>query len=110
MTQRLFVYGTLAPGQPNEHVLAEVEGDWEPATVQGTLVHEGWGDGLGFPAMTLADDAPDVSGFLFISEHLDEYWVRLDEFEGEEYERVVARAKRLNGQVVDAHMYVHRVG
>lgn len=41
MTRRLFVYGTLAPGRPNAHVLAEVPGEWEPATVQGTLLQEG---------------------------------------------------------------------
>ncbi len=34
MTDRLFIYGTLAPGRPNEHVLAEVPGAWEPATVR----------------------------------------------------------------------------
>ena len=64
MTQRLFVYGTLAPGRPNEHVLASVDGEWESATVRGTLVEEGWGAGLGFPAITLAEDASDVSGFM----------------------------------------------
>ena len=31
--ERLFVYGTLAPGRPNEHVLGEIEGSWEAATV-----------------------------------------------------------------------------
>jgi|GEM_PF-3969694 len=36
-------YGTLAPGRPNEHVLVEVPGHWEPATVKGTLLQEGWG-------------------------------------------------------------------
>ena len=36
MIHRLFVYGTLAPGRPNEHVLADVPGEWEPATVMGT--------------------------------------------------------------------------
>jgi hypothetical protein len=34
MTDRLFVYETLAPARPNEHVLAEVPGTWAPATVQ----------------------------------------------------------------------------
>ena len=32
MIQRLFVYGTLAPGQPNEHVLGDIEGSWETAS------------------------------------------------------------------------------
>jgi len=31
MIQRLFVYGTLAPGRPNEHVLSseELDGHWK---------------------------------------------------------------------------------
>ena len=39
---RLFVYGTLAPGRSNADVLADVPGVWEPATVTGTLLPEGW--------------------------------------------------------------------
>ena len=38
---RLFVYGTLAPGKPNHHVISDVAGEWENATVKGTLVNEG---------------------------------------------------------------------
>lgn len=30
MTQRLFVYGSLAPGGPNHHVLAGLDGDPDP--------------------------------------------------------------------------------
>ena len=29
MIQRLFVYGTLALGRPNEHVLRKIGGTWE---------------------------------------------------------------------------------
>jgi len=108
VTQRLFVYGTLAPGRPNDHVLAEVAGEWQPATVRGTLVQEGWGAGMGFPAITLSEDATEVSGFLFVSAHLEEHWARLDAFEGEEYERVVVTAKRADGSRVDAQIYVHK--
>lgn len=109
MTQRLFVYGTLAPGRPNEHVLAEVDGEWEPATVRGTLVQEGWGAGMGFPAITLTEDAAEVSGFLFVSERLEYHWARLDAFEGEGYERVMVTAKRADGLMVDAQVYVHKL-
>ena len=37
MTDRLFVYGTLAPGRANEHILQSVPGTWEPAVVKGRL-------------------------------------------------------------------------
>ena len=42
--QRPFVYGTLAPGRPNQHVLAHVPGTWEPDTVKGDPRRAGWGD------------------------------------------------------------------
>jgi len=47
MIERLFVYGTLAPGRPNEHVLGEIEGSWEVATVIGTLRQKGRGATMG---------------------------------------------------------------
>ena len=37
MIQRLFVYGTLAPGRPNEHLLNEIGGSWEEANSPGIL-------------------------------------------------------------------------
>ena len=33
--QRLFVYGTLAPGRANAHVLTGIDGTWEEASVTG---------------------------------------------------------------------------
>lgn len=41
MIERLFVYGSLAPGRPNEHILAAIPGTWEPASVSGRLREEG---------------------------------------------------------------------
>ena len=41
MLERLFVFGTLGPGRPNEQVLRDIGGTWEPATVTGTLRQEG---------------------------------------------------------------------
>ena len=35
MIQRLFVYGTLVPGGPNEHVLSDIGGTWIEASVNG---------------------------------------------------------------------------
>ena len=42
MTERLFVYGTLDLGRPNEHMLATIGCTWEPAIVTGTLHQDGW--------------------------------------------------------------------
>jgi gamma-glutamylcyclotransferase (GGCT)/AIG2-like uncharacterized protein YtfP len=105
MTHRLFVYGTLAPGRPNEHVLADIPGEWEPATVSGTLFQEGWGAAAGYPGIVLDERGGEVKGFLFSSDSLAGYWARLDEFEGEGYERVLTTARRADGTAVDAYIY-----
>ena len=70
MTQRLFVYGTLAPGRANAHVLAPVPGTWEPATVTGRLLPEGWGAAAGYPGIILDDHGGPVAGLLFSSDSL----------------------------------------
>lgn len=105
MTDRLFVYGTLAPGRPNEHVLADVEGTWEPATVKGTLLQEGWGAAAGYPGIVLDDRGGDVHGFIFSSEALSALWDRLDAFEGDGYARVVTSVELEDGTVVTAYIY-----
>ena len=103
--QRLFVYGTLAPGRPNQHILADVPGDWEAATVHGRLVEQGWGAAAGYPALILEPQGSEVRGFLFTSEALAEHWDRLDEFEGPGYERVQASVKREDGTTAEAYTY-----
>ena len=104
----LFVYGTLAPGRPNEHVLADVPGLWQPARVNGTLLPRGWGAALGYPAIRLDDSADAVEGLLFTSDELDDHWDRLDDFEGDGYERVATQVRLLGGSHADAFIYVVR--
>ena len=107
--ERLFVYGTLAPGRSNEHVLADVPGTWEPAVVAGRLVAEGWGSALGYPAIVLDPARGDrVDGMLFSSVRLGEHWERLDEFEGAAYERLPTEGALPDGRTVAAHIYALR--
>ena len=105
MVHRLFVYGTLAPGRPNAHVLADVPGEWQPATVTGTLRQQGWGAELGYPGIVLDERSGEVEGFLFSSEHLAERWAELDAFEGESYTRVLTPVRLGDGAVVEAYIY-----
>ena len=105
MSHRLFVYGTLAPGQPNEHILADLPGRWEPATVKGTLHAQGWGAAIGYPGIVLDELGEEVHGFVFSSEALPAHWSRLDEFEGDGYVRVLATATLGDGTRVDAYVY-----
>lgn len=101
MTDHLFVYGTLAPGRPNAHILAGVSGQWTPATVRGVLHADGWGAALGYPGIVLADSADEVQGLVFSSPDLP----RLDDFEGEGYVRVPVKARLHDGGLVDAFIY-----
>ena len=105
MIHRLFVYGTLAPGRPNENVLAGISGEWQLATVTGKLLQEGWGAAVGYPGIILDKDGVEIEGFLFSSAHLDEHWARLDEFEGEGYERVLTTVKLKDETAIDAYIY-----
>jgi gamma-glutamylcyclotransferase (GGCT)/AIG2-like uncharacterized protein YtfP len=104
-THRLFVYGTLAPGKPNEHVLAGIPGQWEPASVRGRLLQEGWGAAAGFPGIILDPHGDEVQGLIFSAQTLDQHWGRLDDFEGDGYVRRPASATRADGSTVDVHVY-----
>jgi gamma-glutamylcyclotransferase (GGCT)/AIG2-like uncharacterized protein YtfP len=106
--ERLFVYGTLAPGRPNEHVLTAIGGSWKTATVTGTLRNEGWGAELGYPGIRLDENGSEVEGFLFVSANLSCHWAGLDEFEGDAYKRVLAKVKFEDGSMVDAQIYTLR--
>ena len=108
MTHRLFVYGTLAPGRSNAHVLAGVSGTWESATIRERLLPDGWGAAAGFPAVVLGDDQPEVHGLLFSSEELSEHWERLDLFEGDGYDRVLTPVRLERNREVQAYIYVLR--
>lgn len=105
MIDRLFVYGTLAPGKPNAHVLANVPGAWEPASVRGTLLQEGWGAAVGYPGLVLDECGEEIQGLVFTSEELSSHWLRLDEFEGDGYERVLTLVKLQEGSTVPAYIY-----
>ncbi len=108
MTESLFVYGTLGPGRPNEHVLTAIGGSWKTATITGTLRNEGWGAELGYPGIELDEVGGEVEGFLFVSENLSDHWAVLDKFEGEAYKRVLAKVQVEDGSMIDAHIYTLR--
>jgi len=105
MINRLFVYGTLAPGRPNEHILRDLPGSWEPAIIRGWLVPEGWGAAAGYPGIVPDQSGDEIQGFVFTSEHLAENWLMLDEFEGEDYERRPVTAHLVDGRAIDVFIY-----
>ena len=110
MTERLFTYGTLSPGQSNHHILSDVFGSWEAASVTGTVQFDGRGSARGYPAIVLNDAGQSVPGFLFSSDQLSPQWGMLDEFEGTGYRRVLTRVRRSDDSLVTAYIYVLNAG
>jgi gamma-glutamylcyclotransferase (GGCT)/AIG2-like uncharacterized protein YtfP len=110
MAHGLFVYGTLAPGRPNAHVMDGIAGTWQPASARGDLLPDGWGAAAGYPAIVHKDDGPELPGLLFSSDELPDHWDRLDEFEGEGYDRVLTIVHLHTGAEVRAYVYALRAG
>ena len=108
MIQRLFVYGTLAPNRPNEHILKDLDGSWTSASVRGILKEQGWGSKMGYPGIELNNNANEIKGLIFKSENLLEHWNILDKFEGNEYKRVLTDVTLQDSSIVSAYIYTLR--
>jgi len=106
--QLLFVYGSLAPGEVNEHVLAPLHGSWQPGKVRGTLHPEGWGATYGFPAVRLNNADASILGKLFHSSELPSQWDMLDEFEGSAYRREITEVSLFDDTIVKGYIYTLR--
>ena len=103
--QRLFVYGTLAPGRANHGVLQDIHGSWQPATLKGRLLDEGWGASMGCPGIVPDANGDEVAGYVLASEQLEAHWSRLDAFEGEGYTRVPVTVRIDETLEVEAYVY-----
>lgn len=101
---RLASYGTLAPGQPNHHELADLNGRWFKGTVRGRLLKIGWGANLGYLGLVLDADGGMINVHVFESADLPDHWSRLDEFEGAEYHRTIVDVETPDG-IVEASIY-----
>ena len=102
---RLVAYGTLAPGRPNQHQLDGLQGRWLDGKVRGTLVQQGWGAELGYPALIVDQDGPEIDVQVFESADLPAHWQRLDDFEGPGYQRVPIPVDTTTGPI-EASIYV----
>jgi len=80
--RRLVAYGTLRPGEVNEHVLADARGTWSSATVTGELAT--W---HGYPMLRPGGSSGAIVVMVLASADLTGLWSRLDRFEGPAYRR-----------------------
>ena len=95
---KLFVYGSLAPGESNHFILKKMDGKWEKAHVFGKLYDEGWGARMGFPGIRFDEEKERVNGYLFHFDNRKMDWDKLDEFEGDAYQRMEVPVYPESGQ------------
>lgn len=80
---RLAAYGSLRPGESNYSMVADITGDWVPGTIIGHI-----SEYEGYPVFTWDPAASKVPVQILVATNLHEHWQRLDEFEGDDYERI----------------------
>jgi len=96
---RLIVYGSLAPGEVNNFLLAGLEGDWERCVIRGHM-----GRYKGFKVFKYDPQGDAYQVWLFSSSLLPQKFRELDDFEGEEYQRVIIPAQ-VAERVILAYVY-----
>ncbi len=105
---RLVVYGSLAPGRPNHHHLADIPGTWRTGWVEGELCERGWGAEQGYPGIRLKRGGARVEVHVLESAELAQHWDRLDDFEGDEYQRVRVEISGIDAGPVSGWIYALR--
>lgn len=108
-SQRLAVYGTLAPGRSNHYLLQNLAGEWSEGVVRGALEDVGWGAVQGYPALRWDPRGErKVRAHLLVSPELPLHWEQLDAFEGESYVRVLVTVELDGGGIEVANLYEAR--
>jgi gamma-glutamylcyclotransferase (GGCT)/AIG2-like uncharacterized protein YtfP len=97
--QTLAVYGTLAPGKPNHHILAPYGGTWSDGTVEGDLFTGGWGSSLGYPAFKPREGGSIIEVKVLKAPALSAAWPSVDEFEGDGYQRILVPVFNAAGEL-----------
>ncbi|RTL56091.1 MAG: gamma-glutamylcyclotransferase [Sphingobacteriales bacterium] len=105
--QSIILYGTLAPGKPNHSKIEHIKGEWLKGIVKGKLVKEGWGAELGYYGFkhSNVDEQVNIEAYILFSNELVDHWSYLDEFEGDGYQRILAKFELENGEVGVGNIY-----
>jgi gamma-glutamylcyclotransferase (GGCT)/AIG2-like uncharacterized protein YtfP len=98
--RKLIVYGTLAPGEPNHHIISDLEGEWDTCIAEGDLI-----DFNGLMLFRWKPSGKRLEMKLFISPDLPKQWAKIDKFEGFYYKRRLIAAETDRGVSV-ANIYV----
>lgn len=107
MKQSLFVYGSLRPDGSQANLLSCISGHWTAATVKGHFYPAASCYGANtYPGVVLDKQGEEIAGFIFSSDNLDVHWSVLDEYEGEDYMRVLATAWTQELETVEVYIYV----
>ena len=109
-SERLIVYGSLAPGHANHYELAPLGGAWTCGWITGDLLHTGWGAALGYPAIRWRAGGERVQAWLLCSPALPGAWARLDAFEGTAYQRLLAPFETEAGVLAVGYFYAAAAG
>ncbi len=98
----LFVYGTLKPGYEAHHFFDQIPGTWSDAYCFGNWIDD---NDIGYPIISLDTKGEKIRGKLFHSNKLKNIIKKIDEYEGEEYKRVIAKIHLNKRSSVQAFVY-----
>lgn len=88
-SETLAVYGSLAPGRSNYHIVEPLGGEWSDGFIEGDLFQTGWGAALGYWAFRPRAGGDRIDVKVLKSSRLSGAWRMLDDFEGDEYRRIL---------------------
>ena len=92
--RRLAVYGTLAPGRSNDHMLSQLDGQWLDGHVRGEVQERD-----GFPVFSWRN-GPSVPVRILDAPALSQTFERLDQFEGAKYRRILVPVQVKDQRVI----------
>ena len=93
--EHLFIYGPLGPGGLNEHVIANIDGEWSSAYLRGRLENTDHGDEHNFPGLVVDNTGQVIRGHVFSSA----------QFEGPIYQRTVTTVILDDNRELEAYVY-----
>lgn len=100
--ERLCVYGTLRTGEENHHLMEPLNGQWHDVTYPGYFSAPD--DSYDYPRIAWTPAGDINPGELVISDKLPRHWAALDDFEGEDYCRLLTIVQASSGPMI-ANIY-----